>query len=737
MLQKINKLVSKNNLVKLVLILYTLSIILDLHIFYNSISTLIRVGFISLIFLIIFIKYSNKKERKILFIYFIMVLFYSIIHFINASNYNNLVPTIYSNLSEALYIYKMIMNILIIYIVYKLNINQKDFAKYLKISLWFISGSIVFCNILKLGYATYSFNPIKANIFSWFTSDENKFNVISGKGYFHLGNQIIAIILLYYPLLLNDIKESFKKKDILLSIIVLLSMLILGNRLSTIGPLIILVLSFLLHLFLVKIKSEAFNIRFFAFLLISIIIYNIFLFHSPLLERKSYQDDKLDRSLITLEKEDQSASVDEIVKADKDLEQRFKDKLVNMNFPLRYYKYENDPEFWENMLTKSPVVLTNTRFIEISVIERVKSLNDNELDDWFGIGYDRVINVFNIERDYVMQYYSVGIIGTILLLGIYFIVYIYSLFKVLFNLEKKLTFKNIMLLFSTGIFLTAAYFSGNLFNAISTIIPLSFVLGILLNEVRKKEKTENNILGFNVSSLSKEEIIQELSKDIKNNKQNIIFNVNPIIISNFYNNQKVIDEFNKEKYQIPDGVGIVFASKMKDGAIKNRIPGIEFFEEVCNLASKKKLKVFLYGGIDGVAEQAKEYLKEDYKNIKAINTINGFVSEKQALKEIIAFKPDILFVALGSPKQEEFIINNKLKLKNIKVIMPVGGTLDIISGNVKRAPEAFMKLNLEWLYRMIKEPRRIKVNKSLLTFIFMVIFRNNCYNKRRVKLNDK
>lgn len=719
-----NKILDKSNLIKAILVLYTLSIILDLHIFYNSISTLIRVGIITIIFSIIFIKYSNKKERKLFLIYFFFLFIYSIAHLIHASNFTNEIPTIYSNLDEVLYIYKMIMNIFIIYIVYKLGINLKQFMKYMKISLWFICGSIVLCNLFKLGYRTYDFNVLNYNIFDWFNNDFD-YREISGKGYFHLANQIVAIVLLYFPLLLNEIKEKFILNDIILSLFVFLSMLIIGNRLSSVGPLIILVISFLIYFFLIIIKKEVFKIKYFVYIIISIIIYNILLFNSPLLKRENYYDNLINNNILTNEIND------EVISNNKNnIENIFNEKKVNLNFPLKYYPYENDKEFWDYMLTKNTGLLVDSRYLEISISQRLKNLNDKPMDNYLGIGYNRVINVVNIERDYTMQYYSIGIIGIILLLGIYFVTYIFSFIKILINLEAKLNYKNLMLCMGIGVFLIAAYYSGNLLNAISTIIPLSFVLAILLNEVRQKKNIDKKILGFKICDLTQEEILKHLSKDIKNNISNIIFNINPLIITNFYKTEKTAKLFNLEKYQIPDGIGIIAASKMKDGNIKKRITGVDFFEKLCKLSIKEKQTLLLYGGKEGVAKKAKENLEKRYSNIQIVETINGYVEEKVALKKILKAKPGILFVALGSPKQENFIINNKSKLKNIIIIMPIGGTLDIISGNIKRAPKIIAKLNLEWLYRMIKEPKRLLVNKKLITFIFLVIFKNNCYNNK-------
>ena len=239
----------------------------------------------------------------------------------------------------------------------------------------------------------------------------------------------------------------------------------------------------------------------------------------------------------------------------------------------------------------------------------------------------------------------------------------------------------------------------------------------------------SKILGFKVSDLNKEEILKKIDLDLKKSKTNIIFNINPVIVTNFYKDDVCKKEFNKESYQIPDGVGILFASKLNGNKIKKRITGIDIFNDICKIACDNKYKIVLYGGRSGVGIKCRDKLLKMYPNIKSIDVINGYVDEKKALKKIKKLGADILFVGTGSPKQEKFIIDNKEKFKNIKLIMPIGGTLDVICGDLKRAPKIFLKLNLEWFYRMIKEPKRIKDCGKLIKFVFLVTFKNNHYNR--------
>ena len=147
-------------------------------------------------------------------------------------------------------------------------------------------------------------------------------------------------------------------------------------------------------------------------------------------------------------------------------------------------------------------------------------------------------------------------------------------------------------------------------------------------------------------------------------------------------------------------------------------------EKICEESVRNSAKIFLYGSKIGIADAAGEELKRKYKNIKIVGTCDGYCDEKIAYEKIKRSNADIVFVALGSPKQERFILNYKSRLKNIKIFMPVGGSFDVISKTLKRAPKWIIKINLEWLYRLIKQPMRFFRQIKLVKFIFLVIIEN-------------
>ena len=232
---------------------------------------------------------------------------------------------------------------------------------------------------------------------------------------------------------------------------------------------------------------------------------------------------------------------------------------------------------------------------------------------------------------------------------------------------------------------------------------------------------KEKILGFDVCTFEKKELIENIFQDYLNNEILFIVNINPEIVVHNFKNKEIKEKFNNQKYQIPDGNGIVWASKKRKGSIKERIAGIDLMNEICQKSQAYKSKVYLYGSKQKNREMAKIELEKTYPNIKIVGIKNGYCEENDVLEDIKQKKPDIIFVGLGSPRQERFIINHIQELESAKIMMPVGGSFDIISKAKKRAPKFFIKYKLEWLYRLIKEPKRLFRQIKLVKFIFLVI----------------
>lgn len=159
---------------------------------------------------------------------------------------------------------------------------------------------------------------------------------------------------------------------------------------------------------------------------------------------------------------------------------------------------------------------------------------------------------------------------------------------------------------------------------------------------------------------------------------------------------------------IPDGIGIVKGAKLLGYKVAETIPGVELCTQLLEYGNQLKKSIFLFGSKPEIISKLSVKIKQDYPNINICGTENGYIKDKQAVVEKISLlNPDIVLVALGIPEQELFIYNNLNKF-NKGIFIGVGGSFDVLSGAKKRAPVFFRKLHIEWLYRILKEPKRLK-----------------------------
>jgi N-acetylglucosaminyldiphosphoundecaprenol N-acetyl-beta-D-mannosaminyltransferase len=170
----------------------------------------------------------------------------------------------------------------------------------------------------------------------------------------------------------------------------------------------------------------------------------------------------------------------------------------------------------------------------------------------------------------------------------------------------------------------------------------------------------------------------------------------------------------------PDGVGIVFASKLKRDPVPERVTGYDLLLESLVKGNQKEWSFYLLGSDEEVNKKASELIIKDYPNVKIVGRHNGYFKKEEESKIIEAIRssnPDILIVALGSPLADKLIYKYKNEL-NAKVVFGVGGSLDVIAGKVKPTPEIWKKLNLEWLHRRITQPSRKERQKKLKVFAY-------------------
>lgn len=194
--------------------------------------------------------------------------------------------------------------------------------------------------------------------------------------------------------------------------------------------------------------------------------------------------------------------------------------------------------------------------------------------------------------------------------------------------------------------------------------------------------------------------------------------VNPEKVMRARNDAALREGLNAATLLIPDGIGVVWAVRGLGLGQMTRVPGSEFMPNLCGLAAERGYGVFLYGARPEVNAAAADALVQRYAGLRIVGRQHGYMPEAETpdlIRRISDSGADILFVALGSPKQEAWMLRHKDAL-GAKLCQGVGGTFDVIAGRVERAPPLFLKLNLEWLYRLLREPRRIFRQTALAGF---------------------
>ncbi len=232
-----------------------------------------------------------------------------------------------------------------------------------------------------------------------------------------------------------------------------------------------------------------------------------------------------------------------------------------------------------------------------------------------------------------------------------------------------------------------------------------------------------NIRGVNIDNVTLRETAEICEKYINSDGFHAVFTPNSEIIQLCVEQPEYLPLFNSADLVTPDGIGVVYASKILGKPLKCKTAGYDLGLEIVKLSNEKGYKIYFLGGKPGVAEAARDKLLETYPNAIFVGCHDGYFNKEdseensEVIRQIDEASPDVLYVCFGVPAQEKWIAANRERLKSVKLCLALGGSLDGYSGNVKRAPEIFIKLGLEWFYRLCKEPKRIGRMMKLPKFL--------------------
>ena len=501
-MSKLNK--TKKNIIKnFFLFFLILQPFLDCYLLYSdkvidffgfSPTTILRILVIAIYALYIYI--SNKKSRKYITIYGIIIAIYMIIHHIIGTSINdNLIyETLkYSITDEMFYLLRMLMPVGVIYIVYNLEYTKEDFKKVIKYSSIGIALIIIILNITGISLTSYSYNykTIQGTIFDWFNSDISKYDLAS-KGWFNSANQISATIIICIVIMIYHTIIDTKKRDLIILTSLIVSTMMIGTRTSTtivIYVIIFMVIgytvisSLLEHKFSLNKKQIYYSV---FIILFALLFYGI----APIGNCNSKTNYAclfdINNGLDSRDK----IKVDKNLKYDGDTCNFLPKTPTNPEYYKKIYPCEKNLQFWDNFSKQKKYEYANNRTMEVLVTKDIYSKIDNTKINLFGMSRSRFLSAeLYIEKDVYVHYYTMGIIGILLLLIVpYIIPCIILLYKIIKT--KHIDYYELSLAFITTLIFLASYLSGHVLDELIATLYLSFVTGMLL--LTMKDNNQKN-----------------------------------------------------------------------------------------------------------------------------------------------------------------------------------------------------------------------------------------------------
>ena len=231
---------------------------------------------------------------------------------------------------------------------------------------------------------------------------------------------------------------------------------------------------------------------------------------------------------------------------------------------------------------------------------------------------------------------------------------------------------------------------------------------------------KKEVMGVSFDNVTMDEALERAKEILAGDRAAYVVTPNAEIVYETMQDPALRDLVNGADLVLPDGAGVVLASKILKDPLKEKVAGVDFADNLLGVLAQTGGSVYLLGSKPGIAELAAEKMLAKHPGLTIAGMADGYLKdEAPVVEKINAVKPDVLFVCLGAPKQERFMVNHQSELQ-VKLMAGLGGSLDSFAGTVKRAPKWMIKLSLEWLYRLIKEPKRFKRMLRLPKFLWAV-----------------
>lgn len=542
----IQKFKNKNLIKKIVIIFLMLQPLLDLKILYSdqimnifkfSPSTIIRMVMVLLLFLLVYMSKKHGKDEKYLYVSGVIMAIYFVLHHINSTNFTaNVTGTLnYSIIAELFYFVRMLIPIFIIYITYNIDFNRTELKKIFFSTTFVFSIVIIISSIFKFGIASYGGGSLKAGFLDWFTNKNLYVADSACQGIFAGANRLGVLLSAILPINLYYYLMDKKNGAILVILSQILALMIIGTKVASyVWIMVIIIILILYFLFCILRKKCRFNIKKIIILILTFVMGIIVLKNSPITNSTIEQDE-----IKAIQKEEINNNYTQDVEDAKNNtingKVEYIRQLVNSDYSYLWinkiyltelYNFEIDPDFWVEMIGYPLSVRHNDRKIQEAIIERILSINNNKYDKLFGIGYSRFKNSkIYLEEDFFMQSYSMGIIGMVLLLGVYIFTLLMAFVYIIKNFKKNFRFELLVYCCSLSIFVFTSMLCGHVVDEMITYIFMALVSSLILKQIylpkkklskaRVEEKITVIVPVYNVENYLEECLDSILKQNVK------------------------------------------------------------------------------------------------------------------------------------------------------------------------------------------------------------------------------
>lgn len=469
--------------------------------------TLFRYAGVSILFGVVIQDRKVRAKSRFLWVFLGLSLLFLVAHVAVNRSFTTFLPADpYSMTSEIAYVIRLVMPFVFFFVCFHLDITRKELVRVVQVVVLVTLVMVIVSNLTLTSLGSYSNKVIRGNIFSWFGEQYIKYSDLASKGWFNFANQLSAYLMMLLPLIVYSAVEERSKLSLVLLLFSAPAMLMVGTKVAFYGVLLILLLAFGLYLFVLARDRKHVVFHVCALVLLLVLLLGVWksMPYTPAIKRGQVSANVVKqtdlykngfrmtpheftivggaelRALQHLNNLDRPALLTEFSKEEKRLilNQFMKTSLINRHFYTKAYPYRFDQDFWLEALLLPAELQKDSRYMEVAMIQRMKDVNNRGLDTWLGLGNSRIQAVFNIERDYVNQYYAVGVLGVLLFLSVYPLWAVLAGLWVLRRLKERLTIFNLMCIATLGIPVLVSVASGNTIDSLLITLTTAFVAGV-------------------------------------------------------------------------------------------------------------------------------------------------------------------------------------------------------------------------------------------------------------------